>query len=102
MLPKEAGLLCEVLTLLLRAVFALQYRRARRQGILSAPSGTMPCIQFFGSALQVTPHVHEMVPDGVSMPQEGGVRFETLPPPTQGAVGSLWCSTMARPIPSPV
>jgi hypothetical protein len=37
-------------------------------------------IQFFGSALQVTPHFHSRVPDGVFVPGEGGMRFEALPP----------------------
>jgi hypothetical protein len=46
-------------------------------------------IQFFGLALKVTLHVHSLVPDGVFMPWEGGVRFEELPPPTQGAVEKL-------------
>ncbi|MGZ3458855.1 MAG: hypothetical protein ACXU86_10185 [Archangium sp.] len=44
----------------------------------------MSFIQFFGSALQTTPHFHSMVPDDVFVPQEGSVRFEALPPPTQG------------------
>jgi hypothetical protein len=46
-------------------------------------------IQFFGSALQVTPHFHSLVPDGVFVPREGGVRFEALPLPTQGEVERL-------------
>jgi len=46
-------------------------------------------IPFFGSALQVTPHFHSLVPDGVFVPGEGGVRFEALPPPTQGEVERL-------------
>jgi hypothetical protein len=46
-------------------------------------------IQFFGSALQVTPHFHSLVPDGVFVPWEGGVRFEPLPPPTQAEVERL-------------
>jgi hypothetical protein len=33
--------------------------------------------------MQVTPHFHSLVPDGVFVPQEGDVRFEALPPPTQ-------------------
>ncbi|MFY0579742.1 hypothetical protein ACN28S_40745 [Cystobacter fuscus] len=49
----------------------------------------MSFIQFFGSALQVTPHFHSLVPDGVFVPREGGVRFEPLPPPTQGEVERL-------------
>ena len=49
----------------------------------------MSFIQFFGSALQVTPHFHSLVPDGVFVPWEGGVRFEPLPPPTQVEVEKL-------------
>jgi len=39
--------------------------------------------QFSGSAMQVTPHFHSLVPDGVLVPQEGDVRFAALPPPWQ-------------------
>ena len=39
--------------------------------------------------MQVTPHFHSLVPDGVFVPREGGVRFEALPPPTQGEVERL-------------
>jgi hypothetical protein len=55
-LLKDAGLLSDVLTVFLRAVFALQRRRARRQGIRRGQVGAVSFIQFFGSALQVTPH----------------------------------------------
>ncbi|WP_395811859.1 transposase [Archangium minus] len=41
------------------------------------------------SALQVTPHFHSLVPDGVFVPREDGVRFEPLPPPTQAEVERL-------------
>ncbi|MFY0574968.1 hypothetical protein ACN28S_11860 [Cystobacter fuscus] len=43
----------------------------------------MSFIQFFSSALQVTPHFHSRMPDGVFVPGEGDVHFEALPPPTQ-------------------
>jgi len=88
-LLKDVGLLSDVLTVFLRAVFALQRRRARRQGLRGGQAGAVSFIQFFGSALQVTPHFHSLVPDGVFVPQEGGVRFEPLPPPTQGEVERL-------------
>ncbi|WNG51623.1 hypothetical protein F0U60_51525 [Archangium minus] len=39
--------------------------------------------------MQVTPHFLSLVPDGVFVPREGGVRFEPLPPPTQGEVERL-------------
>jgi hypothetical protein len=57
-LLKDAGLLSDVLTFVLRSVFALQRRRARRQGPRGAQAGAVSFIQFFGSALQVTPHFH--------------------------------------------
>jgi hypothetical protein len=88
-LLKDVGLLSDVLTVFLRAVFALQRRRARRQGLRGGQAGAVSFIQFFGSALQVTPHFHSLVPDGVFVPREGGVRFEPLPPPTQGEVERL-------------
>jgi len=46
-------------------------------------------VQFFGSVLQVTPHFHLLVSDGVFVPQESGVSFEALPPPTQAEVKRL-------------
>nr|WP_198316462.1 transposase [Cystobacter fuscus] len=49
----------------------------------------MSFIQFFGSALQVTPHFHSLVPDGTFVQREGGVHFEPLPPPTQDEVERL-------------
>ncbi|EPX62626.1 hypothetical protein D187_008814 [Cystobacter fuscus DSM 2262] len=46
-LLKDAGLLSDVLL----AVFALQRRRAHRQGLRDVRGGAMSFIQFFGSAL---------------------------------------------------
>jgi hypothetical protein len=88
-LLKDVGLLSDVLTVFLRAVFAMQRRRARRQGLRGGQAGAVSFIPFFGSALQVTPHFHSLVPDGIFVPREGGVRFEPLPPPTQGEVERL-------------
>jgi hypothetical protein len=69
-LLKEVGLLSDVLTVFLRAVFAQQCRRARRQSLRGGQTGAVSFIQFFGSALQVTPHSHALVPDGVFVPGE--------------------------------
>ena len=52
-LLKDVGLLSDILTVFLRAVFALQRRRARRQGLRGGQAGAVSFIQFFGSALQV-------------------------------------------------
>ncbi|HYO65680.1 MAG TPA: hypothetical protein VEU33_06320, partial [Archangium sp.] len=37
----------------------------------------------------LAPHFHSLVPDGVFVPREGGVRLEPLPPPTQAEVERL-------------
>jgi hypothetical protein len=48
-LLKDVGLLSDVLTVFLRAVFAMQRRRARRQGLRGGQAGAVSFIQFFGS-----------------------------------------------------
>jgi len=50
-LLKDVGLLSEVLTVFLRALFALQRRRAQRQGLCGGPVVAVSFVQFFGSAL---------------------------------------------------
>jgi hypothetical protein len=59
-----------------------------RQGLYGGQVGAVSFVQLF-SALQVTPHFHPLVPDGVFVPREDGVRFEPLPPPTQAGVERL-------------
>ncbi|ATB27221.1 transposase [Melittangium boletus] len=59
----------------------------------------MSFIQFFGSALQVTPHFHSLVPDGVFVPREGGVRFEQVAADTR-RVSFLWSYPNMMPLPA--
>ncbi len=62
----NARLTSEVLQSFLRAVFADQRRRARKQlEIPRAQCGSVTFIQRFGSALNLTPHFHTLVLDGV-------------------------------------
>ena len=42
-------------------------------------SGAVTFQQFFGSALQATPHFHSLLPDGVWVSLDGGVRAVCLP-----------------------
>lgn len=44
---------------------------ARRQSFRGGQAGVVSFAQFFGSALQVTPHIHSLMPDGVFVPWEG-------------------------------
>ncbi len=62
----NARLSSEVLRAFLRAVFADQRRRARAlYGIRKGQCGAVTFIQRFGSALNLTPHFHTLVLDGV-------------------------------------
>ncbi len=51
--------------------------------------GRSRVVQFLGSALQVTPHLHSLMPGSVFVPRKDGIRFEALPPSTQGEVELL-------------
>jgi hypothetical protein len=62
-IARDAQLLTEVLGLLVRALFAFQRRTARRLGVSRPLTGAVAFVQRFGSALQLTPHFHVLVPD---------------------------------------
>ncbi len=64
-LAKETSLLSEVLRVCLRAIFAYQRKRARAKGIAAAKTLAVCFVQRFGSLLQLNPHGHVVVPDGV-------------------------------------
>jgi hypothetical protein len=75
---RTRGLLGVVERALVHAVFRWQRARARAQGVTSVAGGATSFLQLFGSALQLTPHFHVLVPEGV-WTQDG--RFVALPPP---------------------
>jgi hypothetical protein len=93
-LLKNSGLLSDVLTAFQRALFELQRRRARKLGTRDEQTGAVTHVQYCGSGLQVTPHFHALVPDGVWVPLDDGVRFVELPPPLAPGRGppqqALW------------
>lgn len=78
----DGALLGEMLGIFLRAVFGSLKRRAREYGIPRGQCGAVTFIQRFGSALNLTPHFHVLVLDGVYAAEEGQVpRFYPLRPP---------------------
>ena len=94
----NARLTSEVLRCFLRAVFADQRRRAKRDlGIRRGLCGSVTFIQRFGSALNLTPHFHTLVLDGVypgtaSAPGP----FAPLPPPETEDVARVLAGTARR------
>ncbi len=94
----NARLTSEVLQSFLRAVFADQRRRARKLlGIRKGSCGSVTFIQRFGSALNLTPHFHTLVLDGVyagTSSQPGP--FSPLPPPETEDVARVLAGTARR------
>ena len=94
----NARLTSEVLRCFLRAVFADQRRRAKLEfGITRGLCGSVTFIQRFGSALNLTPHFHTLVLDGVypgtaSAPGP----FAPLPPPETEDVARVLAGTARR------
>ncbi len=104
LLARDARLLSEVLGLFVRALFTLQRRTARRLGIGRPLVGAVAFVQRFGSTLQLTPHLHVLLPDVVfeEVPGSGTrLRLCGLPPPSDEEVESL-AATVARRVLEPL
>ena len=87
---RNPDLLSRVLTLFLRAVFTYQRRRARQEGVKDPIPGAVTLLQLWGSVLQLTPHAHSWLPDGVFFTDnDGSLRFHRLTPPTDEDVHLL-------------
>ena len=95
-LARDAQLLSEVLRLFVRALFVFQRRTARRLGVSRPLPGAVAFVQRFGSALQLTPHFHVLVPEAVfEEVDEAELRLHSLPRPTDREVETL-AVTVAR------
>ncbi|MCP4136907.1 MAG: transposase, partial [bacterium] len=95
----DAKLTSEVLQCFMRALFADQRRRAREHfGIRGGGStGAVTAIQRFGSALNLTPHFHTLVLDGMYPgPAHEPSRFLPLPPPSTEDVARVMAGTARR------
>ncbi len=78
---------------LVRSIFRWQRLRARRLGASGKKTGgAVSFTQLFGSALQLTPHLHVLVPEGV---WSDGV-FVELPPPTTEGVEAVLARTVRQ------
>ena len=92
----DPELLADVLAVTLRVLFRWQQLRAKRLGFENVQSGAITAIQRFGSALNLNPHFHSLVPDGVFIETGQGVDFVQLPEPTDEDVGILVATIRRR------
>ncbi|MHB8896997.1 MAG: transposase [Candidatus Geothermincolia bacterium] len=76
----------------------LACKRARKLGIRGGQPGAISYVQYFGSALQMTPHFHCIVPDGVFVEESEteAPEFHPLPPPADDEVEALLFTVMKR------
>lgn len=93
-------LLSKVISMFLRTIMAYQRRRARALGVRRPLTGAVTFVQLLGSVLQLTPHAHSWIPDGVFTADDTQtlqfVRFVRLPPPTDKDIAQLLCRIHAR------
>ena len=76
----------------LRTLFAWQRRRGRALGIRDGEIGSVSFVQRFGGALNLNPHVHSLLPDGLFVPADEGtsaLTFVPLPAPTPADIEAL-------------
>jgi hypothetical protein len=86
-LVKHPKLLAAMERRLVRAVWAWAVREAKRLGAKGAlHGGTVGFRQYFGSALQLTPQVHVLVPEGLWTED---AQWAGLPPPTEADVARI-------------
>ena len=88
LLAVDGKFLSEVLGVFLKTLFAWMRLRGRRAGIRMGEAGAVTFVQRFGGILNLNPHFHCAVPDGLFVePADGDgtgpVEFHPLPPPTE-------------------
>ncbi|MBN1669737.1 MAG: transposase, partial [Kiritimatiellae bacterium] len=88
----------EVRRVMMRTIFAFLRRRARARGLAEPEGGAVAFVQRFGSALNLNPHLHVLVLDGVyARPAPDGPRlFHRLPDPTEAEISTLLSALRAR------
>jgi hypothetical protein len=85
---KTPQLLKRVENRLVQGIFRWQRREARRHSVPGRlRSGALAFTQYFGSALQLTPHLHLLVPEGLW----ANDAFVELPPPEPQDLEELLC-----------
>jgi hypothetical protein len=91
---KQQGLLSAVEQELVRSVWRWQRAAARRLGVKGKlEGGATSFVQLFGSALQLTPHLHVLLPEGLWT--HGGA-FVELPAPGDEDVTAVLHRTLRR------
>jgi hypothetical protein len=102
-LAADRALLSTLLRAFLEILFAWQRRRGRALGIAGGHTGAVTFVQRFAGALNLNPHLHSILPDGLWFADSSAgaasgrrLRFEPLPPPTTAEVEELTATIADR------
>ena len=89
-LAVDKQLLSKALRAYLLTLFAWQRQRGRQLGF-QGQTGAVTFVQRFGGALNLNPHFHSLLPDGLFVAGDNGpLRFEELPAPTDADIQQLF------------
>jgi hypothetical protein len=95
-LIRDGALFTKVIRTFVRTVFSWQRRKAKALGHRKVHCGSVTFAQRFGSLLQLTPHAHTWIPDGVFVEQDDGeLSFVPLSAPTDEEIDTL-CRRLAK------
>jgi hypothetical protein len=91
LMARDKNVLSGVLCVFVRTLFSFQRRAAKRDGYDSVLPGAVTFVQLFGSALNLNPHFHSLLMDGVFVESgpEKELVFLELMAPTQKEVEAL-------------
>jgi len=97
LLARDAELRRRVVGITVRTIFMLQRRQARADGFTQVMPGAVSFLHEAGSALNLNPHTHSLVPDGVfAFEPEQPASFVELPPPAQREVEGVLATIVRR------
>jgi len=93
----DGGLLNGVLVVFLRVVCGWYRAQAQRQGHPGGRGGAVSVLQRYGSALNLNPHLHVLIADGVWVAgADGGPTLVAVAPPTDADIQQLIERSAAR------
>ena len=96
-LARDRTLRRAVTSIVVRSIFMLQRRQARAEGFTDVMPGAITFLHEAGSALNLNPHTHSLVPDGVfAFEPEQPATFLELPAPTQPQIERVLGTVVRR------
>jgi hypothetical protein len=90
LLAVDRVFLSQMLRVFLRTLFAWQRLRGRRMGLRDGQTGSVTFVQRFGGILNLNPHLHSILPDGLFVPGTADTCvFAPLPSPSDNDIQFL-------------